>query len=322
MRMTATIKFCGRVLGATAAVISSVAIAQSFPSKPIRWIVPFAPGGPADALARVIQPKAQERFGQPFIIESRPGASGNLGAEQVLKSSPDGYTLLYAVPGLTTNPFFVKGSPDPRDFTPIARFSVSATVLIATPNFAPNSVQEVIAAIRAKPGAVTCASSGALPTVGCELLRSYAKADILNVNYKGNAPAMLAVQSGEVNMLFDPLSSSIAPIRAGKVKVIATLDKKRGGTLLPDLPAAAEVYPDFWFDGWTGTFGPGGMPRELVMRLNRDFNAATASPEVTKIFTQLGLTVVNELPEHLGETVRLDLAKFGKVTADAGIKPE
>ena len=133
---------------------------------------------------------------------------------------------------------------------------------------------------------------------------------------------MLAVQGGEVNMLFDPLSSSINPIRAGKVKVIATLNRTRGGPLLPDLPAAAEVYPDFWFDGWTGVLGPGAMSRDLVIRLNREFNAATSSPEVSKLFTSLGLVVVNDTPEAFAETIRVDLQKYGKVTADAGIKPE
>ena len=311
-----------RMFAVVALAACSWSHAQGFPTKAIHILVPFAPGGPADALARVIVPKFSERIGQPVIIDSRPGGSGNVGAEVVLKSPPDGYMLLYATPGMTTNPFFVKGSPDPRDFSAIVRFSVSGTVLIASNSFAPNTLQEVIAAIRAKPGAVSCASSGALPTVGCELLRSYAKTDLINVNYKGNAPAMLAVQSGEVNMLFDPLSSSINPIRAGKVKVIATLNRTRGGPLLPDLPAAAEVYPDFWFDGWTGVLGPGAMSRDLVIRLNREFNAATSSPEVSKLFTSLGLVVVNDTPEAFAETIRVDLQKYGKVTADAGIKPE
>ncbi len=311
-----------RIFAVVALASCSLSLAQGFPTKPIHVLVPFAPGGPADALARVIVPKFSERIGQPVIIDSRPGGSGNVGAEVVLKSPPDGYMLLYATPGMTTNPFFVKGSPDPRDFSAIVRFSVSGTVLIASNGFAPNSLQEVIAAIRAKPGAVSCASSGALPTVGCELLRAYAKTDLINVNYKGNAPAMLAVQGGEVNMLFDPLSSSINPIRAGKVKVIATLNRTRGGPLLPDLPAAAEVYPDFWFDGWTGVLGPGAMSRDLVIRLNREFNAATSSPEVSKLFTSLGLVVVNDTPEAFAETIRVDLQKYGKVTADAGIKPE
>lgn len=311
-----------RMFAVVALASCSLSLAQGFPTKPIHVLVPFAPGGPADALARVIVPKFSERIGQPVIIDSRPGGSGNVGAEVVLKSPPDGYMLLYATPGMTTNPFFVKGSPDPRDFSAIVRFSVSGTVLIASNGFAPNSLQEVIAAIRAKPGAVSCASSGALPTVGCELLRAYAKTDLINVNYKGNAPAMLAVQGGEVNMLFDPLSSSINPIRAGKVKVIATLNRTRGGPLLPDLPAAAEVYPDFWFDGWTGVLGPGAMSRDLVIRLNREFNAATSSPEVSKLFTSLGLVVVNDTPEAFAETIRVDLQKYGKVTADAGIKPE
>ena len=310
------------IFAAATTAACSLLQAQGFPTKPIHVLVPFAPGGPADALARVIMPKFSERIGQPVIIDSRPGGSGNVGAEVVLKSPPDGYMLLYATPGMTTNPFFVKGSPDPRDFSAIVRFSVSGTVLIASNSFAPNNLQEVIAAIRAKPGAVTCASSGALPTVGCELLRSYAKTDLLNVNYKGNAPAMLAVQSGEVNMLFDPLISSLNPIRTAKIKAIATLNKTRGGPLLPDLPAAAEVYPDFWFDGWTGALGPGAMPRDLVERLNREFNAATSSPEVSKLFTSLGLVVVNDTPEAFAETIRTDLQKYGKVTADAGIKPE
>ncbi len=296
--------------------------AQNFPIKPIRWVVPFAPGGPADAVARIIAPKTAERLGQPIIVESRAGASGNLGSETVLKAAPDGYTLLYATPGIVTNPHFVKGSPDPREFSAISRFTISSIVLLASNNFTPSSVPEVIQSIRARPGGVSCASSGALPTVGCELLRAYARVEMIQVLYKGNATAMNALMSGEVNLLFDPVSSSLGPIKSGKVKLVASLNQRRGGPVYPELPTAAEAYPGFWFDGWTGALGPGNMPREVVMRLNREFNAAIASPEISRVLTNLGLQIVNDSPEAFAERIRADLQKYGKITADAGIRPE
>ena len=163
-----------RVLGAAlAAALSFTAHAQNFPTKPITWVMPFVPGGPADQAARIIAPKFSERIGQPVIIDTKAGASGNIAANYVLQAPADGYTILYAISGMATNPSFVKGSPDPLQFTSISLFMTNGFVMLGSNSFV-KTLPEVVSAIRANPGKVSCASSGALPTVGCELLRAFA----------------------------------------------------------------------------------------------------------------------------------------------------
>lgn len=312
-------------MAAMTAVLLAVCLpaqAQTFPSKPIRLINPFPPGGPADAAARVISPKFSERIGQPVIIETRAGASGNLGADVVMKSPADGYTLLYAISGMVTNPHFVKGSPDPREFTAISLFMTSPFVLLASNAFAPATLAEVMTNIRANPGKVSCASSGALPTVGCELLRAYAKTDMIMVLYKGNGPAMNALLGGEVNLLFDAVSTAQAQVKGGKVRAVASLNPRRGVQGFADLPTAAEVFPDFYFEGWHGALGPAGMPRDIVLRMNREFSAVMAQPEVQKVFIGQGFQIVGGPPEVFSDRIRVELDKFGKVLSEAGIKPE
>jgi tripartite-type tricarboxylate transporter receptor subunit TctC len=310
------------LMGAICAMGALAAQAQTFPTKPIRMVMPFVPGGPADNAGRVIAPKFSERMGQPVVIETRAGASGNIGAEAVLKSAPDGYTILYAISGMATNPAFVKGSPDPREFTSISMFMSNGFLMVGSNAFGHNTLPEVVAAIRAKPGAVSCASSGALPTVGCELLRAFVKTDMIMVSYKGNAPAMAALMGGEVNLLFDPITTALPLVKAGKVRALASMNPKRGGFGLPDLATASEVFPDMWFEGWHGALGPGGMPRDIVLRMNRDFDAVMKSPEVQKIFVAQGFNIVGGPPEVFSDRIRVDLAKFSKVLADAGVKPE
>jgi tripartite-type tricarboxylate transporter receptor subunit TctC len=316
------VKTIATLIGVASAICSLCVQAQTFPSKPIRMIMPFVPGGPADNAGRVIAPKFSERMGQPVVIETRAGASGNIGADAVLKSAPDGYTILYAISGMATNPAFVKGSPDPREFTSISMFMSNGFLMVGSNAFGHSSFPDVVAAIRAKPGTVSCASSGALPTVGCELLRAFSKAEMIMVSYKGNAPALTALMGGEVNVMFDAVTTSLPHIKGGKIKAIAAMTQKRGGFGLPELPTASEVFPDMWFEGWHGALGPGGMPREIVLRMNREFDAVMKSPEVSKLFTSQGFNVVGGPPEVFSERIRVDLAKFSKVLSDAGVKPE
>ncbi len=296
--------------------------AQSFPSKPIKWIVPFVPGGPADSAARVIAPRFSERIGQPVVLETRAGASGNIGADAVLKSPPDGYTILYAISGMATNPASVKGSPDPLEFTPISFLMSNGFVMLASNAFGPSTFPDVLAAIRSKPGSISCASSGALPTVGCELLRAYAKADMIMVLYKGNGPAMTALMGGEVNILFDAVYMALPQVKAGKVKAVAALSPKREGFGFPELATAAETFPDMWFEGWHGALGPAGMPRDVVARMNREFDAVMKSPDLIKLFAAQGFSIVGGPPENFSNRIRNDLQKFNKVLSEAGIKPE
>ena len=309
-------------LAAATALTAATSGAQNFPSKPVHLVVPFAPGGPVDVVARIITPKLGERLGQPVIVDNRVGAGGNIGAEVVIKAAADGYTLFYAVPSLVTNPYFLKGSPDPRELAPVIQMASNTLLMLASGNFAPKTVAEVIAQIKANPGGVSCGSSGALPTVGCELLRSHAKADMIMVTYKGNAPALNALVAGEINLLFDAANTAATHIRSGRIRAVATLNFKRGGNQFPDLPTVSETLPGFEFLAWHGILAPKATPRDIVQRLNREIAAVLNLPEVKQRLNDTGFEVVASAPEAFEEQVRKDLDLYGKVAREAGIKPE
>ena len=308
---------------ALASSIAYPAYAQTaFPAKPIHLVVPFAPGGPIDVVARLISPKLGERLGQPMLVDNRVGAGGNIGTDTVIKASPDGHTLLYAVPFLVTNPYFLQGSPDPRELAPVIQMAANTMLLLANSAFAPKTVAEVIANIRANDGKVTCGSSGALPTVGCQLLRSHAKADMIMVMYKGNAPALNALMSGEINLLFDAANTAAPQVKAGRIRPVASLNFKRGGSQFPDLPTVSETLPGFEFLAWHGVLAPKATPREIVQRLNREFSAVLALPEIRQRLNDTGFEIVASSPEAFEERIRADLDLYGKVAREAGIKPE
>lgn len=293
-----------------------------FPNKPVRWVVPFPPGGPIDVLARVIVPKLGERLGQPVLIDNRPGAGGNVATAFVMKAPPDGYNLLHVVPFAVTNPFFIKGSHDPRELAPVIQLANNTMLLLSSSGFPGRTVADVIAQIRAKPGSVKCGSSGALPTVGCELLRSHAGADMLMVMYKGNAPALNALMSGEIDLLVDGVSTTAGQIKSGRVRAIASITSKRGIPQFPDLPTVSETIPGFEFLAWHGLMAPKGTPGEIVNKLNREIAAVLALPEVRQRMNELGFDAVGGSPQAFGERIRSDYDFYGKVAKNAGIKPE
>ncbi len=313
-------------LAALIAVATCAARAQSpdsaFPSKPVRWVVPFAPGGPVDVVARLLSPRLAERLGQPVIIDNRVGAGGNIGSEAVIKAPPDGHTLLYVVPFAVTNPYFLRGSPDPRELAGVIQIAANTMVLLSSSAFPAKTVAEVIAQIRAKPGAVSCGSSGALPTVGCELLRSYARTDLIMVMYKGNGPALNALMSGEINLLFDSANTSAPQVQVGRIRAIASLGFKRGGVQFPDLPTVSETIPGFEFLAWHGVMAPKATPGAIVQRLNREISAVLAQPDVRQRLTETGFEIVAGSADAFDERIRRDLEFYGKVAKDAGIKPE
>src|SRR6266853_2073396 len=212
-----------------AATVFAGTLAQAqtaWPSKPIRWIVPFPPGGPADVVTRLVSAKLAERVGQPGIVENRGGAGGNVGHEAAAKSSPDGTTVVFVVPAIITNPFVLKASIDPfRELAPVIHLDSASMVLLTHPTFPANTVAEVIARARAKPGSVSCASSGALPQVGCEMLRIHANTEMIMVQYKGNAPALNALMGGEVNLLFDVVNIAQGQVKSGRVRDYAKYGK-------------------------------------------------------------------------------------------------
>ena len=313
-------------LCAGAAALLAVAPAQAqsaWPSKPIRWIVPFPPGGPADVVTRLVSSKLAERTGQPGVVENRAGAGGNVGHEAAAKAPADGYTVLFVVPAIITNPFFLKASIDPfKELAPVIHLDSASMVLLTSPAFPAGSVSEVIALARAKPGSVSCAASGALPQVGCEMLRSYAGSEMIMVQYKGNAPALNAVMGGEVNLLFDLVNTAQGQVKSGRVRAIASTNAKRGIGPFGDLPVISETIPDFELVTWHGVMVPAATPGDIVQKLNREIQWVLEQPDIRKRFSDGGLDITGGTPEAFEAVLRREYAKYGKILAAAGIKPE
>ncbi len=305
------------------AIAPGVHSQTAWPSKPIRWIVPFPPGGPADIVTRVIAQKLGERVEQPAIVENRGGAGGNVGHEAAAKSAPDGYTVLFVVPAIVTNPFYIKASVDPfRELAPVIHLDVASMVLLASTGFPPKTVAEVIAQIRAKPGAVSCAASGALPQVGCEMLRAHAGTDMIMVQYKGNAPALNALIGGEVNLLFDVVNTAQGQVKAGRVRAVASTNPRRGIGPFGELPVMAETIPEFELLTWHGVMVPGATPRDIVLRLNREIGAVLDQPDMRRRFSEWGLEITGGPVENFEAVLRRDYAKYGRILTRAGVKPE
>jgi len=311
-------------IGALAILAASLAQAQSaWPSKPIRWIVPFPPGGPADLVTRIVSSKLAERTGQPNVVENRGGAGGNVGHEAAAKAAPDGYTVLFVVPAVITNPFYLKASIDPfKELAPVIHLDSAWMVLLSTPSFPAATVAEVIAQARAKAGGVSCAASGALPQVGCEMLRSHAGTEMLMVQYKGNAPALNAVMGGEVNLIFDLVNTSQGQVKAGRVRAIATTSAKRTSGPLGDLPTVSETIPDFELVTWHGVMVPAATPKDIVQKLNREIQWVLEQPDVRKRFADGGLDITGGSPEAFDALLKRDYARYGKILVGAGVKPE
>ncbi len=302
---------------------ASAVLAQgSYPTKPVHWIVPFAPGGPTDIVARVVGPKLGERLGQPVIIDNRAGAGGNIGNEAVAKSAPDGYTIAFVIPGLITNPFFFKESMDPAELTSIIQLTRVSLVLLAHPSVPAKSLREVVALIRQKPGAVSCGSSGSLPTVGCALLQSYAKQDMIMVMYKGNGPALNGLMGGEINLLFDVVNTAMIQVKAGRARAIASTNPVRGTGPFAELAVMAETIPDFEMVSWQAAMAPRATPRPIITRLNHEFEAVLRMPEVRQRLSETGLEPAGGSPEAFDQFLKRDYAKYGKALKEAGIKPE
>jgi tripartite-type tricarboxylate transporter receptor subunit TctC len=304
-------------------LFSTSVLAQEWPTKPVRWLVPFAPGGPADVVARIVAAGLAERTGQPNPVENQAGASGNIAHGAASKSAPDGHTLVFVVPAVITNPFYMKAAIDPfRDLAPLIHLDNASMVLIAHPSFPPKDLSEVLAFIRKNPGKATCGASGALPSVGCELLRAHAGADILMVMYKGNAPALNALMGGEINMLFDVVNIAVGHVKSGRVRAIASTAPKRGVGPLPDLPVMAETVPGFDLVTWHGVMIAPGTPQPIVERVNRELNAVLQNAQVKERFATSGLQITGGAPAEFAAILKRDYDKYGAALRSAGVKPE
>ncbi len=314
-----TLRLCVAI--AVCAVAGGV-FAQQWPTKPIRWIVPFPPGGPADSVARQIAPQLGERLGQSILIDNRPGANSNIGFEAGARAAPDGYTMLFAVAALVTNPHLYKITWDPlKDFIPVVQMNQLQAMLIASSKFGPSTLQEVIEYASAKKGPVKCAWGGSiLLGLGCEVLKLDRKLDITVVTYKGSAPAMTDLVGGHVDLMIDVSNTAMPQIKAGRVKPIAMLNTARGRQPFPDLPVLGEVAPGFEILTWQGIVMPTGTSREIAARINREVNAILQTPEMKQKYQEAGLEAVSISPEQFGEVLQRDYAKYGKIIKAANIK--
>lgn len=312
-------RFLSAAAGAALAFAFS-AHAQEWPTKPVQWILPFAAGGPADIIARTVQPKLAEALGQPVVIENKAGGRNNIAHAEVARAAPDGYTILYVVPSVVTNPLLYRGMVDPlKDLAPLTIMTSQSYVVVASSAFAPKTLPEVIA--KAKSGGVICASGGGLMGFGCEWLKTLTQADFVHVQYKGNAPAMTDLLGGRANILFNLFNTSLPQISAGKIHPIATTGAKRGHAL-PNVPTLSETLPGFVIQGWHGVMLPVGVPRPVVDKLNRAFRTALADPAVVKPLEDAYSDVTPTTPEEFGRILREDYAKYARIVKDAGIKVE
>jgi len=298
--------------------------ARNFPAKSIRIIVPFTPGGGNDIMGRFIAVKLTERLGRQTIVDNRPGADGIIGADIAAKSPPDGYTLLIVSVSYAMNAALHKLPYDPvKSFAPISQIGVGPSVLAVTPSLPVNSVKQLIALARARPGQLHYASSGigGVNHFSGELFKLATKTDIVHVPYKGGTPAMTDVIAGQVEMQFNALTSALAHIRSGKLKALGVGSLKRSPAL-PDMPTIAETVPGYEAIVWWGIQGPAGIPPPIVTRLNTEIGAILRDPQAAKRLEAEAAEAVITSPEAFGKLLSEEVAKWIKVARAAGIKPQ
>jgi tripartite-type tricarboxylate transporter receptor subunit TctC len=314
-----------RIAAIAALAAATFVSAQSYPTRPIKMIVPFPPAGSTDISARAVAGKLGERLGQPVVIENKPGAGGNIGTDVVAKAAPDGYTLVVGTVGThAINPSLYSKMPYDhlRDFAPVILLSTTPNVLVVPAAFPANSVKDVIAMAKAKPGILTFASSGSGTSIHLsgEMFKSMAGLDMTHIPYKGSAPMLIDLMSGQVNMAFDNLSASMPHIKGGKLRALATTGATRS-TALPDIPTVAEAgLPGYESTSWNAVYVPAGTPKEIVERLNREIRAILESPETRKFFAEQGAESGGGTPEQLAAFMRAETTKWSKVVKDSGAK--
>jgi len=311
--------FAGSI--AALALGSGLALAQSYPSKPVRLVVPFPPGGAVDLIARLIQPKMSESLGQPFLIENRPGAAGNVGVESVARGAPDGHTLVINTNGQAISPaIFKKLSWDATDFTPVSQLVASNLILISSPKLQAATVAEFIAIAKAKPGVLNYGGTGVGNPLHLtmELLKLTAGIDIVAVHYQGDAPLFTAMMSGQVEAAVVPLSTALPLVKSGKIRALAMPGARRV-SVLPDVPTIAETLPGFESSSWQGLFVPSRTPRDAVDALYRGVVKALAAPEVRERLASFSYEPVGSTPEQFRAMFEADVAKFTRIVRDAKI---
>jgi tripartite-type tricarboxylate transporter receptor subunit TctC len=308
------------------AAVSTGALAQSYPSRAIRLISPFPPGGSVDVVGRLVAARLSESLGQQMVVDNRSGASGVIGTEAVLNSPPDGYTLLVNTIPFVTNQLLLPRAPyDPlRDFVSISVVASAPSFVTVHPSVPARSLQELIALARAKPGGLfySTAGVGTNPHIAGELFNLLANVDIAAVHFKGGGPADTAVIAGEVQATFGNVSQQIGHVKAGRLRALAVTSTKRNAAL-PELPTVVEAgVPGYEFDTWFVIVAPRGTPRPIVDTLHSHIRKVLTTPEQVKFFEERGLTVVAGTPEEAGAYLQSEQKKWARVIKERGIKAE
>lgn len=310
-------------LGFAAASLQSAAYAQTFPSKPVRIVIPFAPGGSTDANARIINERLAALWGQPVIIEAKPGANTIIGTDAVAKSAGDGYTLLLTSTAYVVNPsMYAKLPYDPMgDFQPVTIVSVSPFALVAASNFPAKTIKELIAMMRAKPGSVSFGTSDSSSAFAGHLFNMLARTDLQSVSYKGAGPLMTDLAGGHVPIGIAAVSSVQGQVKAGRVRLLGVASTKPT-PLFPDAPVIAAEVPGYEAISWFGLFAPKGTPKDVITKIQRDVATVLKEPEIQKRFMDIGAEPGGQTPEEFGARVRVEMELWARVAKSANIKPE
>jgi tripartite-type tricarboxylate transporter receptor subunit TctC len=306
------------------AALPCLALAQGYPAKPVRIIVPFPPGGTTDLIARIVQPKFQEFLGQTVLIENRAGAGGSVGAAEVAKAAPDGYTLLMVFDTHAVNHHIFKMAPDPfKELEHITLMVRSPSALVAVTSFAPNNLREIVAYAKANPEKVTYSTpgSGSSNHLAALLLEQQAGIRMTHVAYRGGGPMIQALLSQQVNISFFSLPLMIPHIKAGKIKGIAVGSRQRVPQL-PDVQTLSETFPGFEQYSWFGTLAPAGSPKEVLAKIHLDMTRTLRVPEVQQRLTEQGFEIVASSPEEFVGFVRGESDKLGRLIRDHKIVAE
>ena len=297
------------------------AMAADYPTKPVRLVIGFAPGGGTDTTARALSHKLTAAFGQQVIVDNRPGHSGTIAAEIVTKSSPDGYTVLLGTIALAINPSLDKMPFDTlKDLAPVTRAADSTNILVVHPSVAAKSVKELIALAKAKPLNGGSSGVGGTGHLAIELFNLQAGTKITHVAYKGGGPAMVDLLGGNIQLIFATAASSIGHIKAGKIRALAVTTAKRSA-LVPDLPTIAEAgLPGFEANNWNGFLVPAKTPRPIIDRLNKEIAGALSQPDIKEFLFKQGLDAAPGTPEAFGAYIKSEMTKWAKVIQAAGVK--
>lgn len=300
--------------------------ADAYPVKPVKIVVPYPPGGTNDIVVRLVAQKLGDRMGQPFVVENKPGASGNLGAEQVARSAPDGYTLVLVTTGHSIHPSIYKNLrySIKTDLSPVSELTAGPMLVMITPSLPYKSVQDVLAAARAKPGTINfgSAGNGSSTHLATELMSSMAGVKMTHVPYSGSAPAMADVMAGNAQLVMDLMFSALPQVNGGKLRAIAITSAKRS-PLLPNVPTVAESgVPGFETLAWNGLMAPAGTPKPIIDKLNTEVRKVMDSPELRDRLRAQGFEPAAGTPEQFGALIRAEIDRWAKVVKTSGAKVE